>query len=187
MVTQQKWGTGTVQLAFELQPEGTRWCGVSPDVVIERALPWRCVSSARTRRLLALISSCSTVPLSIVSAPLASTGSVPIVSRRTLRSVTLSKRYTPCHASPGESEIVSLPFGVSVTVVWLIVPMRQIPVTVPPLVIWTQLPAKYAGIADGLPVTSVLPPVPLCAVPLPNDGSDVGWAKVLPLSTVRSP
>jgi hypothetical protein len=41
--------------------------------------------------------------------------------------VTSSKRYTPCHASPGTSAIDSLPFGASVSVEPLIRATRQLP------------------------------------------------------------
>jgi hypothetical protein len=82
-----------------------------------------------------------------------------------------------------------LPFGVSVTVVlFVIVAMRHVPLSVPPLLVtWTQLPAKYGWMAEERPVTSVLPVVPLCAVPLPSEESTVAWPVMPALSTVRSP
>src|SRR5207244_13279415 len=93
----------------------------------------------------------------------------------------------PAQASPALSEIVSLPFGVSVTVLALIVAMRHVPSAAPPRVICTQLPAKYAGMFALRSVTSVLPLVPDSARPLPSEESTVGCPLIPALSTVRSP
>src|SRR5436190_287444 len=60
-----------------------------------------------------------------------------------------SKRYIPCHLSPGCTLIVSPAFGVSVTVLLLMLfPTRQAPLNVPPaLVISIQWLAKYVGMS----------------------------------------
>src|SRR3954469_21545173 len=65
--------------------------------------------------------------------------------------------------------------------------MRHVPFTTPPLAICTQLPAKNAGMLTLRSVTSVLPEVPLSAVPLPREGSTVARPLRPALSTVRSP
>src|ERR1051326_5475940 len=60
----------------------------------------------------------------------------------------VSKRETPCQASPAATLIVSVPFGASVTVLLLTVAMRHVPFSVPVAgsAISTQWPAKEAGL-----------------------------------------
>src|SRR5207244_11505357 len=100
-----------------------------------------------------------------------------------------SKRYTPCHLSPGCTVIVSPAFGVSVTVLLLMLLLtRQAPLNVPPaLVISIQWLAKYVGMSAERSVTSVAPLLPACATPDPSDGSTAGNSLTPHLSMVTSP